>query len=242
MKAMPAIGPRYWAALCLASVFGCNLGDLFSSGFRLGHWRGLPVLACAFALALAAERRSRRPSEAWYWLAIIIVRTAATNLADLVVHDLRLPCPLAAAALAVLLAGLAAGSQARAGRDGLPAANGWFWAAMLAAGTLGTAAGDFLAHGLGLAVATGATAAVAAAALALRRAPALAQAMTFWLAVAAIRTWGTNAGDWLADHAGLAASTVAAGAAFTALLLAWRPRPPLPASAPQGDPFRQHEG
>ena len=247
MRGVPAIGPRYWAALCLASVLGCNLGDFVSSDLQLGHWRGLPVLACAFALVLAAERRSKRPSEAWYWLAIVVIRTAATNLADLAVHDFKLPYPLALAVLAVLLAVLAAVNQGRAGRGGLPVANGWFWAAMLAAGTLGTAAGDGLADGVGLGVAasSGAMAAVMAVALALRRVPDLAPAMTFWVAVVAIRTWGTNAGDWLADHAGLTASTADTGAAFAALLLVWRTRPqPAPAAAlaAQGDALGQHEG
>jgi uncharacterized membrane-anchored protein len=30
------------------------------------------------------------PTEAYYWLAIIVLRTAATNLADLCTHDLNL--------------------------------------------------------------------------------------------------------------------------------------------------------
>ncbi len=82
MRSIPVIGQRYWSALCLASIFGCNLGDFFAADLRLGHWRGLPVLAAALTLILLAERRVRRRSEAWYWLAIVVIRTAATNLAD----------------------------------------------------------------------------------------------------------------------------------------------------------------
>jgi uncharacterized membrane-anchored protein len=43
-----------------------------------------------FLLVLWAERRTRIPTEAYYWLAIIVLRTAATNLADLSTHDLKL--------------------------------------------------------------------------------------------------------------------------------------------------------
>ena len=57
----------------------------------------------AFAVVLVAERFDRRAHESYYWLAIIIVRTAATNLADFMAGDMRLPRLLVMAGLAVLL-------------------------------------------------------------------------------------------------------------------------------------------
>src|SRR5436853_7742351 len=82
-KTLPAIAPRYWTAILVASMAGANTGDFFSHDLHLGHTRGLLPLALAFALVLWAERRAKAASEAYYWLAIIVVRTAATNLADL---------------------------------------------------------------------------------------------------------------------------------------------------------------
>src|SRR5882672_12113802 len=69
---------------------GANTGDFLANILHLGHLRGLPPLAAAFAVIVWAERRARAATEAYYWLAIIVLRTGATNLADLVAHDLKL--------------------------------------------------------------------------------------------------------------------------------------------------------
>ena len=34
---LPALGPRFWTALCLASIFGANMGDFFARDIGLGH-------------------------------------------------------------------------------------------------------------------------------------------------------------------------------------------------------------
>ena len=101
---LPALGRRFWVALCLASIFGANMGDFFAHDLGLGHVRGLPFLAVAFAIVLVAERFDRLAHEGYYWLAIVIVRTAATNLADFMAGDMRLPRLLVMAGLTVLLA------------------------------------------------------------------------------------------------------------------------------------------
>ena len=77
------MGARYWTALCLASIFGANMGDFFARDLGLGHVHGLPFLALALAVVLIGERFDRSVHQAYYWTAIIIVRTAATNVADL---------------------------------------------------------------------------------------------------------------------------------------------------------------
>ena len=48
---VPQLGVRYWSALCLASIFGANMGDFFAHNLGLGHVAGLPFLAIAFACA-----------------------------------------------------------------------------------------------------------------------------------------------------------------------------------------------
>ena len=48
---LPRLGLRFWAALCLASIFGANMGDFFAHDLGLGHVRGLPFLALALATA-----------------------------------------------------------------------------------------------------------------------------------------------------------------------------------------------
>lgn len=220
LRNVPSTGPRYWTGISIASVFGANLGDFVSHDLHMRHASGLPVLALALIATLVAERRSQKPSEAYYWLAIVVVRTAATNLADLATHDAQLSYPVTAVTLAVLLlAGLPAGGDRRV----LPATGIRYWASMLAAGTLGTVLGDGLTDGagFGLGPASLALAAVFAAILGLRSLPNLALP-TYWPAIVAARTAGTTAGDWTAHSAGLDASTAVSGLLLVAAL-AWRP-------------------
>src|SRR6202035_4202737 len=79
-KNLPTIDARYWTAILAASMCGANTGDFASRILGLGHTRGLLPFALIFGLILWAERRSRKATELYYWLAIIVLRTAATNL------------------------------------------------------------------------------------------------------------------------------------------------------------------
>src|ERR1700730_6499213 len=101
---VPALGLRYWVALCVASIFGANSGDFFAHNVGLGHVAGLPFLAIALAAVLLVERIDHSIHQAYYWTAIVIVRTAATNFADFFSVDLRLAKIWVMLALTVLLA------------------------------------------------------------------------------------------------------------------------------------------
>lgn len=230
---VPAIGLRYWIVISIASVFGANLGDFVSHGLHLGHFRGLPLLGGLFALLLLAERRRLISGEACYWLAVVLLRTAATNLADLATHDFRLPYAWVIAGLAALLvplsmpSGTAAGGRYSAGR---PATDGRYWAAMLTAGILGTAIGDGVADGLGLGVKLGSMllVPVLAMTLALTRRDGWMTPARYWISVVAVRSAGTTVGDFLADRdgagLGLPLSTACTAALLAGTLLLWQQR------------------
>src|SRR5258707_1255845 len=81
---LPALGARYWAALCLASIFGANMGDFFAHNLGLGHVAGLPFLALALAIVVIGERFDRSVHQAYYWLTIVTVRAAGTVVGDFV--------------------------------------------------------------------------------------------------------------------------------------------------------------
>jgi len=228
---VPTLGLRYWTAISLASVFGANVGDFVSNVLGLGHERGLGPLAVVLAVILVLERHARVPSEAYYWLAIVTVRTAATNLADLGTHDLRLSYPWVIVGLAVLLIATVIAHRrlgARAAPTGVPDTTLPYWTGMLIAGTLGTAAGDFIAHNLGLGPASLVTSAVLAVVLALGGRGGLATPFAYWATIVIVRTAGTNVGDFLAGRHGLAlglpVSTAATGLLMLATLLLWKRR------------------
>ena len=206
-------------------MFGAELGDFCSEVLGLGHVRGLPVLAVVLAAIFLAERTARFATEAFYWAAIVTLRTAATNLADFATHDLRLGYVLFMAVLAGLLLLLVWRSARPVDRDG-PGADSVYWLTMLVAGTLGTALGDFCADQAGLVVSTGCWAAMAVAVLAgVVRQPTVGAAW-YWTAIVVIRTVGTNAGDFVAGRHGLAlglpVSTSVSAAALVVLLVVWQ--------------------
>jgi uncharacterized membrane-anchored protein len=240
---VPALGWRYWVLISLASVFGANMGDFVSHVLGLGHARGLPVLAVVFGVVLLAERRARVGSEAYYWLAIVAVRTAATNLADLCTHDLRLGYEWVIAGLALLLvltvlSGRLVAASVEARRaiapESVPETDPRYWTAMLTAGTLGTALGDYAAGGLGVGASSIAFVALLAVVLAFgHRADT---ELCYWLTIVIIRTAGTNVGDFLAGRdgldLGLRVSTACTGLLLLGTALVWRQRPDAASAVP----------
>ncbi len=239
---LPGLGPRFWVALCLASVFGANMGDFFAHDLGLGHVAGLPFLAIGFALILIAERYDVSTRELYYWLAIIVVRTAATNIADYLAGDLKLPrvwiiaCLALLLAIAVAMVWAARRPTTSANRNrGLLRADAMYWASMLVAGTLGTVIGDYVSHNLRLGDG------LASMALGLplgvlfligSRGPIWSLPF-YWATIVMVRAAGTAVGDFLAGRGmlGLPLSTVSTGLAFTVLLLLWngQRQSPIPA-------------
>jgi uncharacterized membrane-anchored protein len=229
---VPPLGPRYWSALCLASIFGANMGDFFARNLGLGHVSGLPFLAAALAVVIIAERFDRLRHESYYWLAIIIVRTAATNFADFAAGDLKLPRIWVMAVLTILLVAALWLSWRFAWRrlagktDNLLRADLGYWIGMFIAGTLGTVIGDFCSHNMHLddAGATILLSPIVALLFVIRRRGVLLLLPLYWLTVVAIRAAGTAIGDLVSarNMLGLPLSTAVTGILFVALLLILR--------------------
>jgi uncharacterized membrane-anchored protein len=129
--------------------------------------------------------------------------------------------------LALLMVLLARRGGRRAGAGRPPAIDGWYWATMLTAGTLGTAIGDFTAGdiGLGSGLGTVLLGAILAAGLAWGSRLAWSTRLAYWGCIVAVRSAGTTAGDFCAfGHGlglGLPLSTGLFGAALVAVLLLW---------------------
>jgi uncharacterized membrane-anchored protein len=211
------------------------MGDFFAHNLGLGHVAGLPFLAIAFALVFVLERFDRTAHEAFYWLAIVVVRTAATNLADFFAGDLRLPRPWVMAGLAAVLALSVAAAWQLSWRNAadksdaqgnLLRADYGYWLAMLIAGTLGTVMGDFFSHDLhlGNAVASLVLSALLAPFLFVGARRLLWSLPFYWTTIVMVRAAGTVVGDLLAarNALGLALSTAATGLLFIGFLILWR--------------------
>ena len=238
---VPKVDARYWTAITMAGIFGCNVGDCISFYLHWNHWIGLVPLTVVFAALLFAERHSARTAQAWYWAVVIVLRAAATNLADLATHTFEWPYPIVILGLAVVQVLVVAPVLPRrlesaTDRTGRPATNGWYWASLLTAGTLGTAIGDWVAEKLhfGTGYGTILLSAIFAVVLALGSRSRWTTKASYWLAIIAVRSAGTTAGDWLAFrddpglrnglNLGLPISTVLTCVLFLGTLLLWHSR------------------
>src|SRR4051812_30688348 len=199
---LPTIDGGYWAAIVAASICGTITGDLAAGPLGLGHVRGILPLTLVFLAIIWAEKLLDWTTVAFYWLAIIVLRTMATNIADFATHDMKLAYPVFVGLCIVFMgvmiwadrfrttattAQQVAGSTAR-----LPVTDWNYWVVMLAAGVLGTALGDWLADaGLGVYWASliGAPFFVAALWAAYRFG---LSKYWYWIAIATCRTWGTD--------------------------------------------------
>lgn len=223
MRTLPILDRRYWILLSAASIFGTNTGDFLSNQLHLGHLYGLPVLALVLALIFAVEKLGTRPSILYFWAAIIVIRTGATNIGDSF-WDYGLGFKYTIPLVTALMVASALVYAARAPKyDATDApvlqAPPIYWLCMLLAGVWGTLFGDYASFGLHLETAGASVvlSLVAGTCIAMfhRRVP-LSMAR-YWIAVCAVRAAGTAIGDYLAEDCfSLAVSTAMTGLVFIA--------------------------
>lgn len=216
---------RYWVGIAMASVFGADVGDFISRDLHWGHWRGVLPLALILWGVLHARRQRWIGYEAGYWIAVVIVRAGATNLADLADHDFDMNfyvLTFVLFALFMVSAVWKTPSQ-RSDMPGLPATGGLYWLSLFLAGALGTVLGDEASDQLGLLVATLSLSVIFLGFLWLRRIRPMQGKAGYWSMIMAARTAGTSAGDLIADKTllGLAGSTGAIGLLMLATLWLW---------------------
>ena len=247
MRGLPLINSRYWLTLVAASIFGTNTGDMISEYFHLGNLAGLPWLAVAVAAVFLVERLSPWASAVYFWAAIILIRTGATNIADathpLGIYGVAL-VPVILAAFAGMVWFYKRRVDARPVALGTPKVDGVYWFCMALAGIVGTLIGDFgsgafafasyeAAHLAGAVsggfdfawmqtghvVATLVFGGAVVAMVARNSFAELAKPVKYWTLLALIRTAGTAAGDYIAHTGlGLAGSSLVTGLAFAGLV------------------------
>lgn len=228
---VPTLGTKYWTALILASIFGANTGDFLADVMGLGHIAGLPFLAALFAIVILIERFDSRKHTAYFWAAIIIIRTSATNIGD-IGHDLRMKAPPIIAGFAIALfitiliwQGYTRGKSQGTSRPQVVLSTvPVYWFSMLLAGALGTVLGDYFSFGLKLGTlrATFVLSVPLAIVLVLGGNRLRTQLLFYFLTVVLIRAAGTAAGDYMAKQLSPTVSTMISGMVFVAFLLLWR--------------------
>jgi len=190
----------YWFAMLAASAFGTNVGDIWAEILFPGRLTSLASLLGICVAAVWYHRRTAAPTEAGYWIAIVAMRAAATNLADIFTHDLALGYMLASVLLGVLTLLAARFTDPDFSRSGSPRVDGVYWIAMFIAGVFGTVAGDLIHHSIGLYNASTVLCFSLVGLILVREARAPASMLLFWFIVMAERCAGTAVGDALASR------------------------------------------
>ncbi len=230
-KNIPILDIHYWITILVASVLGTTFGDFISNDLKLGFVGGLLVLSVVIAIIFIAESKVKWNSVVWYWAAIVIARTAATNLADFLTHTLKFHNGLVALLLAgLLIAFLLIPSHSYQATSLnlatnnlpklLPKTNTRYWIAILIVSTLGTALGDFISTDLRLGVKLGTLILVTilAVVLVFEISTRTTNKARYWTLLAIVRTTGTVLGDYLTSEEGLHLG-FAAGACLSSFLL-----------------------
>ena len=199
------------------SALGTNLGDLWAEILFPGRFSSLASLLAICAVAVWYDRRAAARTEAGYWMAIVVMRAAATNLADIITHDLAMNYVLASALLAVLTLVAARFTRPDPVRGGSPLMDGAYWMAMFVAGLFGTVAGDFIHHSIGLYAASGLLCLALAGFIVTRNVAASTSMLLYWAIVMAERCAGTAVGDALASRRAVGLGVLIATVCTTAL-------------------------
>lgn len=242
----PLIDLRYWVLISLASIFGTNTGDLAVRWYKQGadamglplflgfkHMGPFPILVILLALVFIIEKFDSNKLELYFWSAIMLIRTAATNIADTVNDELHVAPEIAVAILVILLAiGALIWQRLRPKPiEGffIPTTNTFYWGMMCVAGILGTLIGDELAHIFGLAMSSLVLSILMFGCIFFGYKRFLIFTALYWFGIAFARIAGTAVGDWLAKSVerggaglGLPLATLCSGIVFIAVAIWWK--------------------
>lgn len=240
----PIINLRYWVLISIASIFGTNTGDfavrIYKSIFDpsgvgiLGakHIGPLPFLITIYLLIYLLEKKSAKQTEFYFWSSIILIRTAATNIADSLNGDLKISLSILISVFTVLLLYLAIKWQEARRKpiesNVMPDTTSSYWFTMLIAGVLGTIIGDELWHLFGLTESSFVLGLMMFGLVYFGYKTYLVYTALYWFGIVLARIAGTAVGDWLAkssDRGGagltLEMATILSGSLFLITCLLW---------------------
>ncbi|MBK9419526.1 MAG: hypothetical protein IPN44_00565 [Flavobacteriales bacterium] len=194
----------FWLMKILATTLGETLGDQLSMSMGLGYATGIGITLVAFLAVLFLQVFRRNFYAPLYWAVIVGTTTLGTEISDFMDRSLGLGYLAGSAVLlSAMLSILAVWHKRLGGIRVYPVTlrseELFYWAAILASNSLGTAFGDLLADDLGFTYLQGAmiTAGVIGVVLVLHRFTKLNHVLLFWIAFIFTRPFGATFGDLL---------------------------------------------
>jgi uncharacterized membrane-anchored protein len=194
----------FWIVKICATTVGETGGDLLSMTLDVGYGVSSLILIGFFLVTLAAQLRTKSFHPPLYWAVIVATSTAGTTISDYMDRTLGLGYATGSLILVTVLILVLTAWRFSVGSlsvddIGSPKVEAFYWTAILASNTLGTALGDFLADSSGLGYAASnliITSAIAAIALAYFF-TSISRTTLFWAAFVLTRPFGATMGDLL---------------------------------------------
>jgi uncharacterized membrane-anchored protein len=204
LNKVPEVTLAFWLIKIAATTLGETAGDAVSMTLDLGYAVGTAIFFAIFLATVATQIASKRFHPYLYWSVIVATTTTGTTLADFADRSLGIGYVGGSALLFALLIAVLATWRRSVGSIAVddihsPGVESFYWAAILASNTLGTALGDFMADSSGLGyegssfVFAGALALIAAAYFYTR----ISHTILFWAAFILTRPLGATVGDLL---------------------------------------------
>jgi uncharacterized membrane-anchored protein len=228
MNKVAQVTLAFWIMKICVTTVGETGGDLLSMTLNVGYAASSLILLGLFLVTLATQLRAKAFHPFLYWAVILSTSTAGTTMSDFMDRTLGLGYAVGSLILVAILCVVLAAWRLSVGTLSVDHIRErkveiFYWLAILASNTLGTALGDYLADtsGLGYAISNLAiTSAIGAVALAYAF-TSISPTMLFWAAFVLTRPFGATMGDLLTknpEQGGLGFGTIGSSAALLAVL------------------------
>jgi uncharacterized membrane-anchored protein len=234
MNKLPKVNTYFWIMKLAATTLGETGGDLVSMTLGLDYTGSAIIFFVLFLISLFVQLASRRLHPPIFWSVILTTTLTGTAVADKLARGtdedrtLGLGYPLATAILlGILLAVLGiwylSERSLAVERISSLRAETFYWVAILASNTLGTALGDFLSDSerIGFLGANILITAILVLVLLATLFTNIPRVSLFWIAFVLTRPYGATFGDVLTkspDEGGTGFGTVGASLIMAAIL------------------------
>jgi len=227
---VPEVTLVFWIIKIAATTLGETGGDTVTMTLDWGYLAGTAIFLSLLVALILIQIAAREFHPLLYWATIIASTTAGTTMADFADRSLGIGYAGGSSILFACLMGVlglwywSLGSISVAAIT-TPKAEAFYWAAITASQTLGTALGDWTADDTGLGYEGGALvfAAGLAALIAFYFLTDVSRVFLFWAAFILSRPLGATLGDFLdkpVNEGGLALSRPIASAVIAAFIAA----------------------
>lgn len=226
---VPHIIFLYWVIKIASTTLGETGADMFSMTFNLGYGATIAIFMGLFLVSLGMKLFMKKYDPAAYWLVFTATAIVGTAMSDFIDRTLGLGYAtgsvfLVAILLITLFFWYKNEKSINVENIVTSKAEIFYWIAFLAANTLGTAAGDFLADDLQIGFINSAlliSGTLIIVAL-LHFYTRISATLLFWLAFVLTRPFGATFGDVLTkpiEQGGLNLGTIGASIFFAVILI-----------------------